>query len=611
MIRFSLVACALLFAPLGISHAQACEPAEMATTEDGFAFKVVPGSDKISVFEGETGDVEVFTMELMQPYFVICEAVDRYRITEIPAQTVAEAINARNGYVPKAQVNLWPTREALSFSEIAFLDKRPEIVAWDDENVLDKYMETLNDRLHKPAFKENLESTLKRGRSTRPYPVLGSELKKLKGIAEKRVFNVLLPAALPAEARIVIEKEDVGKTGALSAASILVVFDATASMEDFALEAAKAISGAAAGLPSDVRDKSQMGILFYRDETDPERLVSIPPIPLTEAADALKEASKYMSGGGDEPEPVLDATYFGTHMYKWGQAAGNKIMIVVLNEDAKEKTIGTLNEDGSIPAGQDVISISKALFDQAIPVITVQAGPNTGPNLQPVLQTLADQTSGTFVEWEAGSTEAKVAAALADLMSATTTDASRSGTEALSKMEFDYRGYATIPLDVLDGKKMEILRDAGVDFNIDPGEGGVLVREGYILENKDLLSPEIQIEKETLQHLINLYTVLGTTGVDVDTMLRSASEAIAAIAGENYDDSESINEILRKQAGIQFRSKLLEFNLEWLGALTQAERLDFAARLQDAGNILTQHLEANLAEFDTNPAVWMPISVLP
>jgi hypothetical protein len=187
----------------------------------------------------------------------------------------------------------------------------------------------------------------------------------------------------------------------------------------------------------------------------------------------------------------------------------------------------------------------------------------------------------------------------------------KEGKAVLSKLEYDLRGYASIPLEVLDGELMERLRRNGVDFNIDPGEGGVLIREGYILENNDLLTPQIHIDKETLQGLINLYSILGTTGLDADTFLRSAAEAIAAIAGESYDEDDTISEIIRKKLGINFRSELLNFRLEYLTSLVPAERLKFTKRIQEAGDNLAIYLEANLAEFDTSPAVWMPIAALP
>jgi hypothetical protein len=63
----------------------------------------------------------------------------------------------------------------------------------------------------------------------------------------------------------------------------------------------------------------------------------------------------------------------------------------------------------------------------------------------------------------------------------------------LSKLEFDYRGYPTIPLAVRDGKKLDRLRALAVKFNIDPGEGGILIQEGYMLDS-DLFELKVQVE---------------------------------------------------------------------------------------------------------------------
>ena len=80
------------------------------------------------------------------------------------------------------------------------------------------------------------------------------------------------------------------------------------------------------------------------------------------------------------------------------------------------------------------------------------------------------------------------------------------GKETLRKMEFDYRGYASIPLAVLDGEKLDRLRRNGVDFNINPGEGGVLVREGYMVENDDLL---VVLRPRTPEQMAAFYEARG------------------------------------------------------------------------------------------------------
>ena len=589
----------------------ACESDEMLETDSGFIFKVVAGSDKISAFTDESASEVAYKMELLQPYFVICDAGDYYKITDLPADSVDQALSGNVGFVAKDQTYNWTTREALSFSEIAFLEDRPEITAWDDEAVLAKFMETGNKKLHPPAFKENLDATRLRERSTRPYPVLGSDMRSLRGVTEKRVYNVLLPAALTPTAKIEIKEGDVKNAeAALSTASILVVFDATGSMDEFALQTAKAITGGLSSLPKDVREGSEMGFLFYRDEGDEEKLVPVAAMPLHEAANALEKAAGFMAGGGDVSEPILDAMYYASNIFDWAQS-GKKIVVAVLNGDAKIKTIGSLDSEGRIPAGLDAYNIAKDFYDQSINIISVQAGPDAGANLANVLGTLSDETGGMFIPFASGKTEKEIASALITKMSNDAADAIKEGKNALGKMAFDLNGFATIPLEVLKGETLERLRAAGVDFNIDTGEGGVLIREGYVLENDDLLSPEIQIEKETLINLINLYSVLATVGVDEEAMVQSMSEAIAAISGEEYDSSEPIEEVIEKKLGIQFRSDLLNFDLNFLAAMVPNERLAMTKRIETASEKLNHFFEANQDDFDTRPAVWMPIAVLP
>ena len=588
-----------------------CNTKKMSTTKNGFIYKVVAGSDKIVAFKDIYSKEEAYTLGLLQPYFVICENAEYFKITDIAAETVDESLSGNVGFVPKHQVHLWATREALAFSAIAFLDERPEIVAWGDEIALKKFMETGNKRLSPPSFQENLESTRKRERATRPYPVLDSKLRKLRKLADKRVYNVLLPVALPPETKVKIEKEDVEKAKkVLTEATIVVVFDATDSMGDFAHEMAKSISSAITSLPTDIVNKSRMGFVFYRNECDTEKLVEVPLLPVNDAANLLKEAVTLMSGGCYEPKPLLDAIYYATHFYNWG-ASGHKILIGVLNNDAKLTTIGTIDEKGRIPVGLDVNTVAKELYDQSIPIITVQAGPNFGENLKSVMQTLADNTGGEFIRWDTGSTYKSITQVLSKNMMTKAKDAIRKGETILSKLVFYYRGYASIPLDVLDGELLDRFRRNAVDFNIDSGEGGILVREGYILENDDLLIPKIRISKQMLQRLVNLYSILGTTGLDAGTFLQSASEAIAVIAGENYDKDDSISEIIRKQAGINFRSELLDFNIEYLTSLVPTERLKFTKRIQDAGTKLGLYLETHLSEFDTSQEIWIPMAALP
>lgn len=587
----------------------ACESDDMLRTEYGFVFKVVAGSDKIKTYTDPSATTEAYEMELLQPYFVVCEEGDFYKVTDLPADTVEEAESGAIGFVRADQVYQWTTREALSFSEIAFMEERPEIVAWDNEAILNKFMETGDKKTNPPAFQEDLESTLVREGARRPYPVLGSDVRKLRGVADKRVYNVLLPTAITPEGVIDgIDVDDIEKVErALKSATFVVVFDATGSMENFALETAKAINKGLSALDKEVYEASSMGFVFYRDEDDPEKLVSVAPMPLADAARALEKAAAHMTGGGDIAEPVLDAVYYAGNLYDWGQA-GKRIVFAVLNGDAKPRTTGKIEQ--RVPADQDTMSIVRGLYENKIPVITVQASADEGPNLRPVLSGLAEETGGSFIKYGAGLSDREITEKVELHLVAEAVESYEAGEEVLGEMTITSDA-VSIPLRVLDGEMLERLRTAGIDFNINPSEGGLLVREGYMLENNDLLSPQIQIDKDTLVNLVNLYSVLATTGVDTEAMLLSISEAIAAIAGEDYDPEDTIEEVIEKKLGIQFRSDLLNFDIAFLEAMTPAERLAMTKRIQEASKSLSQYLEANQAKFDDQIAVWMPVAALP
>jgi hypothetical protein len=606
-------------------NAIACKAEKMKTTESGFIFKVVGGSDKVEAKKEPGSKETAFSLELLAPYFVICEEDQFYKITDLPAETVQEAETGKVGYVLKEQVHPWPTREALNFSAVAFTGERPEIVAWDDDSILKKFLDTGNQKLAPPAFREDLESTLKRERATRPYPVLSSKVQLLRNTVEKRVFDVLLPAALPPETKVVIatEGKDPKDKQALekkldkvmTSANFVIAFDATGSMAPFAAQIAADIRTAFEALPADVQKASTVGIVFFRDQDDPEKYAIIPQSSVTDAMKVLTEAATptYMTGGGDPPEPVLDAVYIAHHLFPWknDQQGGRRIILAVLSDDAKPLTTGKIHD--GVPPGLEPAKIASDLRDEGIQVVTVQAGPESGKFLIPVLTTLAETTKGTFVEWGSGGDERRqrVTAAVARQLSERAETTFKEGKKDLAALEFDYRGYATIPLKVLDGEKLQRLRNAGIKFNVDPGTGGVLIREGFILENNDLLEPQIQIDKKTLDNLIALFSALGVSGVDVQAMKESAARALAAIAGEGYDAKESIEVLIKKRLGIQFRTKLLDFNLEYLAGMNRSERLEMTKRIQNAGTVLSQFLEANLEALDKNPAVWMPVAKLP
>lgn len=607
----SKLSLACLFAGAASGAALACTTTEMSRTDDGFIRKIVSGSDRVSAHDSPEEGAQVFVLELLQPYFVICETETHLRVTDIEALSVAEAEAGLTGYVRKDQIYDWPTREAVAFSDLAFLGNRPEIVAWDDRDVLTGFMASGDEAGFPPSFRENIDATLRRTTLARPYPVLASTEEMLLGRTPRRVFDVLLPAAIrPTDAVVIDEADLVRATEALTSATIVIAFDATGSMDSFARRVAESFKSSFAKLPPDVLDVLKLGFVFYRDLGDDVPLESTPPMPVAQAIEILIAAADNMYGGGSEDEPILDAVYHAVHFYDWPENAGRKIVVAVLNNDAKPATVGGIDPEDRVPTGVDAIGVARTLFEQGIPVVAVQAGPTRGQYLDQVLGTLARETEGVFVSWEEGLDETAIANAFAEqLQSRAASDIAEGRAVAARISSID--GAAVVPLEVVDGEKLERLREAGVRFNIDLGEGGILVQPGFMIESADLLVPQIRIDKRTLLELINLMSVLSVSGVDASSMRESLQQSLAAIAGEAVDPYETIATTLRRQLGVQFRSGLLEFNLEYLEALTPAERATFARRLQEAAQGLDGFLNANLEELDRNPWVWMPVSALP
>jgi hypothetical protein len=177
--------------------------------------------------------------------------------------------------------------------------------------------------------------------------------------------------------------------------------------------------------------------------------------------------------------------------------------------------------------------------------------------------------------------------------------------------ESDYRGYPTILLAARDGGKLNQLRNIAAKFNIDLIKGGILIQEGYVFEGLDLFDPVIWIDKKTLDDLIHLLKLFGATGVDLQVMKETAAHTVAAIGGASYDPNESMEALIKKRLGLQFRTRLLEFNPEFLAGMNQKERQEMIERIPKQAAVLAEFLKANLEAFNKQPAVWMPMSLLP
>jgi hypothetical protein len=175
-------------------------------------------------------------------------------------------------------------------------------------------------------------------------------------------------------------------------------------MAEFAGKIAQDIRTTFESLPPDVQQASRIGFVFLRGETDDEKYVIVKPRGVADAVSALAGAAKpeYMKGGGGAARPVLDAVFMAHHLYPWAAGAdtGRRIVIAVLADDARPATLGMLHN--GVPPGIEAASIARDLSADGIPVISIQAGPNAGSNLVPVLSALAEGSGGAFVGWGTG-----------------------------------------------------------------------------------------------------------------------------------------------------------------------------------------------------------------
>src|ERR1700720_2064251 len=212
---------------------------------------------------------------------------------------------------------------------------------------------------------------------------------------------------------------------------------------------------------SDIQMVSTVGIVFFRDEGDAEKYAFVPPTSVADAMKVLTEAATptYMQGGSGRSVPVLDAVYIAHHLFPWANPqGGRRIIVVVLGHDARVVTMGKIHD--SVPPALEPDQLAADLRDDGIQVVTVQAGPASGKFLIPILTTLAETTKGVFVEWGWGGDERRerVVAAVARQLSERAETIFKGGKKDLASLEFDYRGYSTIPLKVLDGEKLQGLR---------------------------------------------------------------------------------------------------------------------------------------------------------
>ncbi len=580
-------------------------------SKTGLVVKVVAASNQINAYiKADRSSKVKYKLDLLSPYYVIEESGEFYKISNVSG---SGAEGGDIGFVPKEQVHLWPTREALHFLPTITAEERNPLKAWDDEEKITKFFDTGDEVSYKHTYEEDLKSSLKREKNLRPYPVLESKQIDVRGgRAKKNIYKVLVPTVITPEHSLEVKKDNIDKIKkTIRSVTFCIVFDATGSMSNFAKQTAEQLLAALESLGSE-QDDIKIGYVFYRDAGDSEPSLIVPAQPIKEAAQFLNSYANKMSGGGDAAEPVLDALYIGSELFDWAagdaQSGAKRVAIAVLNSDAKISTTGAI--DSRVPSGLGAEDVAKLLLENTVVTFTIQAGPDAGGNLETVLRRVAQLTKGKYIDWGDGTIRNKVGIAIKDALTSKTSEAFIAARDIAASVLIK-GDKAVIPMKIIDGTKLKRLREAGIKFNINDGKGGVLVEPGYIPENADLLDNQIKIEKDTLQKLLNLLTILASTSLDTKALRDAVQENIAAIAGEDVNLEEDIETILKKQFGINFRQGLLKVRVDYLDGLTPKEKLAYQKRIKEAADKLKDFLDAKTDEFDKIGTVWMPVGYLP
>lgn len=569
--------------------------------------KVVAASDNITAMTARGGGSAAFKMPVLKPFFVVAEEGEYLKITD------QQESGGRTGYVKKAHILEWNTREGLHFQPSnLIIDGRPEVKVWPDRARIEQYARTGNATAFPPSYTEDKNTSRALPPNLLPYPVLGSARIKTAGGTEKRIYRVLIPAYTEgATAEVRMPQEKIRKV--LSKVTFCIVFDATASMRDYAKSMAATIEELLRSIGSsgiDLKDIS-VGFVFFRDLDDEERVVIINPAPLEAAVSRLRSEAEKMNGGGEEAEPVLDAATIAATEFKWSgssQEGAKKVAIVVLNDDAKKTTAGL---SPGVAKGLSATEVGALLSKQRITVYALQAGSNDGGNLEGTLQTLANQTSGEYYPYNKDSMKVSrdFSSHVKNLFEGTSKDALEDSRTLLETALPGDREYTVLPLKALDSETISRLEEAAGELNIK--EGGLAIREGWMFELNDLYEQQVLVEKETIEQLVAFFRLLSDTSASCDDLKGSVVANLRTMLGEDIDAGAELQELVEKQLGVHFNTAILSFSLEHLCGFTPKERLALQSRIGEAGGKLANFLEAATPELNKQSQTWMKLSLLP
>jgi hypothetical protein len=565
--------------------------------------KVVGVSDNINATSEKGSGRQIFSLDVLKPYFVLTEEGEYYKITDRQS-------GGRTGYVSQKDVMQWNTREGLRFApSILAMEDRPKIQAWEDLATISDYISTGNQKKYGPAYEESaLRSRILSAKRLRPYPIILQ--KKIKIPHEdmyKTIYNVMIPTSIP-ESKVMIHASPEQIKESMSSVVFCVIFDATGSMSPFATNIANTIEELISTIGAK-QDNASVGFIFYRDIEDSKPYWVENPMSMKNGIEILKAVK--CDGGGDGAEPVLDAVYISTTSeFIWGndsgQSGAKKIAIVVLNTDAKPETIGLSD---TVAKGIGANEVANVLMRKDIRVYALQADSSDEGHLISTLTKLANVTGGEFYGADSSTIEIKrhFSGSIKRLMKTTLETEYKSGEVIYSKIE-SKDGLSVIPLKVLNEEKLNRLREIG---KVDISRGGLYIQEGWMFENQDIYQKQILIDKETLESIVRFFSIMGNVTADVEALKKSAQKNLEAMLGEKIPNDAELQELIEKRLGINFNKNLLAFNLEWFSGLVPKERMSLQKRIQIAGDKLGSFLESNTPEFNKEPMLWMSMSYLP
>ena len=551
-----------------------------------------------------SGDVPL-VMDPLRPYFVVADAGEHYHISSTQGESGVR------GFVLKNDVVSWNTREGLHFVDDTFRrDRRASVAAWESEDRIRNFIETSDFEIHGPTFKEELQTRIG-NRGIIPYPLLDTQQIKTESGEIRRIHEVLIPAIVSGKVETNLTPEET--LAVAGAVTICVIFDATASMEDYAEEFANTVDHLLERLSTKIdMSRSAAGFVLFRDVKDASRFEIAHPMPLDDATGWLRQRIERMIGGNDPEEPVLDAITLAQNSFLWNGGTATRgatrIAILIANEGAKPKTISLSKQ---VPPGLDAESVAQLMKQNGIRTFALQAGREDAGNLYDVLSTVADITGGEY--FSPGLGDDAIGTAFATNLEKIITAPIQTNAETAAALESNISlnagGGTVIPLNVLDERVAKRLQDAADDFHI--SSGGLAITRAWVLEEPDLYREKILVEKELLEWLVRFFGQLTDSTLNIEDLQDTTANILEAFIGEEFAEDVELQELLEKRLGIHFTTNILSFELELLSRMGPKELTLLQDNIRNASSALADFLEMNTVRFSEETRIWMPVSYLP